>query len=295
KKFTEGWSSWRVSNMTLMNVGKNEGAQIIQLFGRGVRLKGYASTLKRSAELTALLITKGLQRPNHIGALETLNIFGLKADYIDQFRKELEDEEIPVNHGLIEFELPLNPMANLPQNLPVIRLKPAIAGKAIGGAGTAFMELAEQVVLHAPEVFRQRGELGAYNYFCSPARVELDFYPRVASFATDEKKASGDKNQGVAVRKNQHLSAAHIAMLDINALFFELLAFKNQKRWSNLTLTPEVVEDLLQDNSWYRLYAPDASMALGDLSKLALWQEMAAALLRKYCEMFYGFRRKQWE
>src|SRR5690606_33048058 len=59
--------------------------------------------------------------------------------------------------------------------------------------------------------------------------------------------------------------------------------------------TPEVVEDLLQDNSWYRLYAPDASMALGDLSKLALWQEMAAALLRKYCEMFYGFRRKQWE
>ena len=33
KKFTEGWSSWRVSNMTLMNVGKNEGAQIIQVFG----------------------------------------------------------------------------------------------------------------------------------------------------------------------------------------------------------------------------------------------------------------------
>lgn len=38
KKFTEGWSSWRVSTMGLMNVGKGEGAQIIQLFGRGVRL-----------------------------------------------------------------------------------------------------------------------------------------------------------------------------------------------------------------------------------------------------------------
>ncbi|MBK7767979.1 MAG: hypothetical protein IPI44_19140, partial [Sulfuritalea sp.] len=42
KKFTEGWSSWRVSTMGLMNVGKGEGAQIIQLFGRGVRLKGHA-------------------------------------------------------------------------------------------------------------------------------------------------------------------------------------------------------------------------------------------------------------
>ena len=30
KKFTEGWSSWRVSTMGLMNVGKGEGAQIIQ-------------------------------------------------------------------------------------------------------------------------------------------------------------------------------------------------------------------------------------------------------------------------
>ena len=39
KKFTEGWSSWRVSSMGLMNIGRNEGAQIIQLFGRGVRLK----------------------------------------------------------------------------------------------------------------------------------------------------------------------------------------------------------------------------------------------------------------
>lgn len=38
KKFTEGWSSWRVSTMGLLNVGKSEGSMVIQLFGRGVRL-----------------------------------------------------------------------------------------------------------------------------------------------------------------------------------------------------------------------------------------------------------------
>ena len=32
KKFSEGWSSWRVSTMGLMNIGKKEGSQIIQLF-----------------------------------------------------------------------------------------------------------------------------------------------------------------------------------------------------------------------------------------------------------------------
>jgi hypothetical protein len=41
KKFTEGWNSWRVSAIGLMNMGKKEGSDVIQLFGRGVRLKGW--------------------------------------------------------------------------------------------------------------------------------------------------------------------------------------------------------------------------------------------------------------
>ena len=49
RKFTEGWSSWRVSTMGLLNMGKGEGSQIIQLFGRGVRLKGKEYSLKRSS------------------------------------------------------------------------------------------------------------------------------------------------------------------------------------------------------------------------------------------------------
>ena len=40
KKFIEGWDCWRVSTLGMLNVGKSEGAQIIQIFGRGVRLKG---------------------------------------------------------------------------------------------------------------------------------------------------------------------------------------------------------------------------------------------------------------
>ena len=46
KKFSEGWSSWRVSAMGLMNVGRSEGSEIIQLFGRGVRLKGFKYSLR---------------------------------------------------------------------------------------------------------------------------------------------------------------------------------------------------------------------------------------------------------
>lgn len=180
KKFTEGWSSWRVSNMTLMNIGQKEGAQIIQLFGRGVRLKGWGETLKRSAEIVPLL-PDGLDRPKHIGVLETLNIFGVKADYIAQFRKELEDEEILINEGLEEYRLPLRHLADIPKDLSVIRLKESIAGRALGGQGSAFSQLAEQVLLLPPARLKAQER----DYFINPPRINLDWYPQVKGFATD--------------------------------------------------------------------------------------------------------------
>jgi hypothetical protein len=82
KKFIEGWNSWRVSSMGLMNMGKSEGAQIIQLFGRGVRLKGKDLSLKRE-EANA---------PYHIRALQTISIMGLNASYMNRFLTEIEKE-----------------------------------------------------------------------------------------------------------------------------------------------------------------------------------------------------------
>jgi hypothetical protein len=53
-------------------VGKSEGAQIIQLFGRGVRLKGYEWSLKRSGHSSAP------STPKHIGDIETRMSLGSK-------------------------------------------------------------------------------------------------------------------------------------------------------------------------------------------------------------------------
>ena len=98
RKFIEGWNSWRVSNMGLLNIGRSEGSQIIQLFGRGVRLRGRDMTLKRSSALD------GAPHPNHIRLLETLNIFALRANYMAQFRDYLESEGVNTQES---FELPL--------------------------------------------------------------------------------------------------------------------------------------------------------------------------------------------
>jgi len=75
KKFMEGWNSWRVSNMGLLNIGRSEGSDIIQLFGRGVRLRGKHLSLKRSTALDG-------EHPKYMGRLATLNIFAVRANYM---------------------------------------------------------------------------------------------------------------------------------------------------------------------------------------------------------------------
>lgn len=93
KKFIEGWNSWRVSSMGLMNMGKGEGPQIIQLFGRGVRLKGKKFSLKRE-ESTA---------PYYVRALQTISIVGLNASYMNRFLEEIE-KEVP---EYTEYPIPI--------------------------------------------------------------------------------------------------------------------------------------------------------------------------------------------
>ena len=92
KKFIEGWNSWRVSNMGLINIGKKEGPQIVQLFGRGVRLKGKNYSLKREDS-----------QDYGLNVLQTLSIFGLNADYINAFLNTIESEEVDYE----EIEIPI--------------------------------------------------------------------------------------------------------------------------------------------------------------------------------------------
>jgi len=93
KKFIEGWDTWRVSSMGLLNIGKGQGPQIIQLFGRGVRLKGKGMSLKRSGE------------NSQVQFLEMLNIYGIKADYLSKFLEAIRKEEVEFE----TIEIPIKP------------------------------------------------------------------------------------------------------------------------------------------------------------------------------------------
>ena len=287
RKFTEGWSSWRVSTMGLINVGKSEGAQIIQLFGRGIRLKGFEMSLKRSLKTR---LPEGVTRPKHIAVLETLGIFGIHADYMAQFRDFLEEEGLPTNDERLEFQLPV--IRNLgTQKLKTIRLKKTINGVSTE-FGNAFRKLAPIPTI-APPNLSDRNEAK----YLHENRLVLNWYPKIESKRSDE-MVGGDVN----VPTNEtHLTTKQVAFLDIDRIYFELERYKAERGWYNLNITRSAIMALLAEHHWYRLQIPESELALNSYEsnafgqKVRLWGEIAIALLKKYIERYYTFRKREWE
>ncbi|WP_432814475.1 DEAD/DEAH box helicase family protein [Sphingorhabdus sp.] len=281
KKFTEGWNSWRVSTMGLMNVGQTEGSQIIQLFGRGVRLKGYNSSLKRSSKVQ---LPDEVQRPSHIGALETLSIFGIRADYMTQFRDFLEEEGLPVNDDREEFMLPI--IKNLgTQKLKTIRLK-----KTINGVNTEFGDAFRRLG-PIPTLAKPDPVFDAATAYLQKNQVVLNWYPKIQAMKS-RGVAGGDTE---AAPNEAHLSAQHVAFLDRDRLYFELERFKAERGWYNLNISADSITALLTDPTWYQLLIPAEELTCDSFEKVRLWEDIALALLKKYTERYYTFRKREWE
>lgn len=95
RKFAEGWNCFRVSIIGLVNLGSTKGNKIIQIFGRGVRLKGLHTDGKRKYadhnEDYESLVTVD-NEDNRLRRLETLNVFSLKKSYLERFLRALQDD-----------------------------------------------------------------------------------------------------------------------------------------------------------------------------------------------------------
>jgi hypothetical protein len=111
RKFAEGWNCFRVSVIGLINLGKTKGNKIIQIFGRGVRLKGLKNDGKRK-DLNHIEDYFSLTHSDFdkLKRLETLCVFSLQRSYLETFTEAVSSEleitktfEISVNPGLIKL------------------------------------------------------------------------------------------------------------------------------------------------------------------------------------------------
>jgi hypothetical protein len=263
KKFTEGWSSWRVSSMGLMNIGKSEGSQIIQLFGRGVRLQGYGFSLKRSQGLDEY------QKPDNIKAvckylrpLETLQIFGVKANYMERFKELLEEEGLPANTGdWVTITIPTKNKIDIStSDLKLIQVKESENFKR---KQLIKLEL-------NPNVFKNK-------------QVEVDWYPKI------DLKESVKTNKVETAKQICYLETPHLTFVNWIKVYFEVQEFKSSKGFQNLAVEIDELKEIINSNAWYKLYIPQDKMVFSTFKNVLLWEELTIVLLKKYMEYYYLF------
>lgn len=262
KKFSEGWSSWRVSAMGLMNVGRSEGSEIIQLFGRGVRLKGFQYSLKRSSALDPSYNPGNL--PKGLHELETLNVFGVRADYMDAFRKYLEDEGLPANEDTYtQIKIPtVNLLGD--KKLKIVRLKEGYDFK-------------KTVVVRPEEV--------------KDIHVKVDKTPKVEAIWS--KRSGVDEAAAETIGK---LEPKHLNLLNWNKIFFAMQQMKNERSWYNMELDVDKLKTLMTDSDWYELYIPKADLEFHDYGHdVARWEDVTIALLRAFIDRAYKKAKGSWE
>lgn len=262
KKFIEGWDSWRVSNMGLLNIGKSEGSQIIQLFGRGVRLKGRDFSLKRSSFLGS-----PADHPRHIGLLETLNIFAVQANYMAEFRRYLEREG--VDPGGYE-EIPL----------PIYREEDLIGEGLYVPAVPDGRDFASEtrIVLDENE----------------DIRVNLDLSIRTESMRMG---SEGVATMAAKAGEGRTIEEPFLSMLDWTAIHLELLDYKEAKGFHNLLIPPDAPRRIMEkkDPARYNLVADTAVFQPQNFAGLAELLEAVQAILRKYVDKFYAVRQQRWD
>lgn len=275
RKFTEGWSSWRVSTMGLLNMGRGEGSQIIQLFGRGVRLKGRNYSLKRS--------TPG-ERPKglHLEKLETLSIFGVRADYMATFKQYLEDEGITPSDEILELNFETRP--NMPNTkLKTLKLKDGYKDNQKNGFKRVYFS----------ELYEVPAELqGKIKH----PHIKLDLYPKLESIDTSRK---GD-NTPVNVRNEAKLDYKVISAFDFDRLYLAIQAYKLQRGWSNLRLDKQRLIDFCLGkaniaNNWYTLSIPASELEIKQYSDIAKQEDIMLRLLTDYTDRFYNALKNAYE
>lgn len=251
KKFMEGWSSWRVSGMGLLNVGRSEGPLIIQLFGRGVRLKGAGMSLKRGG---------GGNPAPHQELLETMNIFGIKADFISHFKDMLEREGV------------WNEVLHLPISEP---LDKALQGGLV-------------VPDYPPEGFTEPMMLAADEQ----TRVTLDISSSALHTGSTD-ASNDDKAAGVVHSEPRMLPSKALAMVDWNTLYRQLQDYRARAGLWNLVIRQEDLHGILIGCCTVICDA-DASLEPTTDDDIRRIRKTAFILLRKYADRFYNRQRSAW-
>ncbi|HOJ92881.1 MAG TPA: DEAD/DEAH box helicase family protein [Dictyoglomaceae bacterium] len=253
KKFIEGWDTWRVSSMGLLNIGTNQGPQIIQLFGRGVRLKGKGMSLKRSSDNPQIQL------------LESLNIYGIKADYLSKFLEAIRNEGVELE----TIEIPIKTQHEDKWNSLYTLTKRE--DKEFEEDNILSLEIDNKI------------------------NFTIDLRPKVSVHLSKDRKEGGIETEEIKQEvERMRLSEDILDLLNWERIWQEILEFKTQRAYWNLTFNKEILKAILLSDKYNVLVLPEL-LEIKSLENVTLLEDIAIFVIKKYLDLFYGKYAKQFE
>lgn len=270
RKFTEGWNSWRVSTIGLINFAKGEGSQAIQMFGRGVRLKGYMKCLKRSQALESNMHAPYVK---HINKLETLTLFGVRANYMEEFKKFLEMEGAPSNDTVCEISLPVLSRYKEVQKkkLQVIRVR----------QDKVYKRDSRRLLLDIPSQ--------DFHDYLIKNRIIIDCRNRIQSIdVTHSFKIETEEQRN-------NIAKEDLPILDYYRIYDELEMYKNEKSYFNITIDCSKLLPILENQDWYEFIIPAEQLKIYNLARREQVTDYAIMALKLYMDRYFKFEKERWE
>ncbi|MCX7738418.1 MAG: hypothetical protein N2Z80_03255 [Hydrogenothermaceae bacterium] len=225
----------------------------IQLFGRGVRLKGKRMSLKRSGD------------SGEIKILETLNIYGIKADYLAKFLKAIEKEDVEFE----AIEIPIRSQHEDKWNSLYI-LSLSKSEEQFKEEKVLKLEITEEInciinLLLKVSLYQSEGEL-------SIETTEI----------TAQIKDMKEKLKEV------------LDLLDWEHIWQEMIEYKKQKEYWNLTFTKEDIRNILASDK-YKIYVREEEFEINSKEDLRRIEDIALLVIKKYVDSFYQKKLKHFE
>lgn len=74
---------------------------------------------------------------------------------------------------------------------------------------------------------------------------------------------------------------------------FELERFKRERSWYNLNITKDGIKGLLERSDWYTLKLPESYLAPENFDGVRLLQQVVTELLKRYCDLYYNYCKRE--
>jgi superfamily II DNA or RNA helicase len=250
RKFIEGWDTWRVSSMCLLNIGVGQGPLIIQLFGRGVRLKGKGMTLKRSND-------------KKVKPLETLSIYGIKAEYLKSFLESIRKEEVEFE----TIEIPVKPMHEDKWN-------------------ELYTLSRDENKRFEEEILRLKVDEQLY--------ITVDLLPRISEISSRERRESIVVSQIKTEPSELRFTEDYVNLIDWDKIEREIYNFKTLRGYWNLIFDRNCLKSILLSRN-YKIRTFLNIFEVKNEDDINRLEEIALLIIRKYIDSFYRKYAKLFE